>query len=406
MTLIGHLAKRGSLESTSTPLTDSSLLNWMAGPRSDAGVAVTEQRVLGLPAYYRALTVTAGALAALPVKTYKVGTRERIARRTVLDDPNPRQTSIEWRTTTFLHLFAWGNAFSRKVRDGSGLVRQVWPIHPGCVRVETIDPTSENPAGKLFLVTRSNGSEERLTPSEVMHLPYMSMDGVEGVRPMVAFRQSLGLAIAGDDSTARFFGNGSRLSGILHTDAELNEVSAGRLKSRWREMTQGVGNTGEIGVLDNGATFTPVSIPPIDAQLLESRQFQVAEVARIIGTPPHLIGDVSGSTSWGTGIEQQVLGWVKFTLQTPISSSEARWSKELLASTEYAEHSLEGLLRGDSKARAEFYRVMSGISAISPTQIRDLENWEAVDGLDFYTVPKNMTVVNAGDNAAAVTAQP
>jgi len=274
------------------------------------------------------------------------------------------------------------------------------------VRVEIIDPTSENPAGKLFLVTRSNGSEERLTPSEVMHLPYMSMDGVEGVRPMVAFRQSLGLAIAGDDSTARFFGNGSRLSGILTTSASLNDVSAGRLKSRWREMTQGVGNTGEIGVLDNGAEFQQVSVPPIDAQLLESRQFQVAEVARIIGTPPHLIGDVSGSTSWGTGIEQQVLGWVKFTLQTPISSSEARWSKELLASTEYAEHSLEGLLRGDSKARAEFYRVMSGISAISPTQIRDLENWEAVDGLDFYTVPKNMTVVNAGDNAAAVTAQP
>lgn len=406
MTLIGHLAKRGSLESTNTPLTDATLLNWMSGPKSDAGVPVTEQRVLGLPAYYRALTVTAGALAALPVKTYKVGTRERIARRTVLDDPNPRQTSIEWRTTTFLHLFAWGNAFSRKVRDGSGLVRQVWPMHPGCVRVEIIDPTSENPAGKLFLITRSNGTEERLTPLEVMHLPYMSMDGVEGVRPMVAFRQSLGLAIAGDDSTARFFGNGSRLSGILHTDAELNDVSAGRLKSRWREMTQGVGNTGEIGVLDNGASFTPVSIPPIDAQLLESRQFQVAEIARIIGTPPHLIGDVTNSTSWGTGIEQQVLGWVKFTLQTPISSSEARWSKELLASTEYAEHSLEGLLRGDSKARAEFYRVMSGISAISPTQIRDLENWEAVDGLDFYTVPKNMTVVNAGDNAAAVTAQP
>lgn len=406
MTLIGHLAKRGSLESTNTPLTDTTLLNWMSGPKSDAGVAVTEQRVLGLPAYYRALTVTAGALAALPVKTYKVGTRERIARRTVLDDPNPRQTSIEWRTTTFLHLFAWGNAFSRKVRDGSGLVRQVWPIHPGAVRVEIIDPTSENPAGKLFLVTRGNGTEERLTPLEVMHLPYMSMDGVEGVRPMVAFRQSLGLAIAGDDSAAHFFRNGSRPSGILTTSASLNDVSAGRLKSRWREMTQGVGNTGEIGVLDNGATFTPVSIPPDDAQLLESRKFAVSEVARIIGTPPHLIGDVSGSTSWGTGIEQQVLGWVKFTLQTPISSSEARWSKELLASTEYAEHSLEGLLRGDSKARAEFYRVMSGISAMSPAQIRGLENWETVDGLDFYTVPKNMTVVNAGDNAADVTTTP
>ena len=402
MTLLGHIAKRGSLENTDTPLTSTSLLNWMSGAKSSAGVAVTEQRVLGLPAYYRALIVTAGSLASLPVKTYKVGTRERIARRTVLDDPNPRQTSIEWRTTTFLHMFAWGNAFSRKVRDGSGLIRQVWPIHPSAVRIETVDPTPSDPAGKLFLITRRDGSEDRLTSFEVMHLPYVSMDGVEGVRPMVAFRQSLGLAIAGDDATASFFGNGSRLSGILKTSASLEESAASRLKARWRELTSGVAHTGDIGVLDNGAEFQQVSVPPVDAQLLESRKFTIAEIARMVGTPPHVIGDVSGSTSWGTGIEQQVLGWVKFTLQLPIAAAEARWSKELLASTEYAEHSLEGLLRGDSKARAEFYRVMSGISAMSPAQVRDLENWEAVDGLDFYTVPKNMTVVTPGVDPAAV----
>lgn len=207
MTLIGHLAKRGSLESTNTPLTDTSLLNWMSGPKSDSGVSVSEQRVLGSPAYYRALTVTAGALAALPVKTYKVGTRERIARRTVLDDPNP-PSDLDRVADHHLPPPVRGNA-SRKVRTAR-LVRQVWPIHPGCVRVETIDPTSENPAGKLFLVTRSNGTEERSTPLEVMHLPHEHGWG-GGVRPMVAFRQSLGLAIAGDDSTARFFGNGSRL---------------------------------------------------------------------------------------------------------------------------------------------------------------------------------------------------
>ncbi len=394
MTFLSHLAKRGSLESTTTPLTDASLLDWMGGPKSDAGVAVTEQRVLGLPAYYRALTVTAGALAALPCKVYKTGTRERVARRTVLDAPNPRQTAVEWKATTFMHYFAWGNAFSRKVRDGSGLVREVWPMHPAGIRVELVDPSPENPAGKVFLVRHLNGTEERLTSAEVLHLPYMSMDGVEGVRPMVAFRQSLGLAIAADDGTARFYGNGSRIAGILTTDASLDELSARRLKSRWADLTRGVVNTGDVAVLDNGATFSPVAIPPIDAQLLESRQFQVAEIARMVGTPPHLIGDVSGSTSWGTGIEQQVLGWVKFTLQTPISASEARWTNELLPSGEYAEHSLEGLLRGDSKARAEFYRVMSGVSAMSPEQIRDLENFEHVDGLDFFTVPKNMAVVS------------
>lgn len=402
MTFLGAMAQRGSLESTGRPLTDASLLSWMTGPKSAAGVNVSEERVLGLPAYYRALTVTAGALAALPVKTYQVGTRERIRRATVLETPNPRQTSIEWRTTTFLHLFAWGNAFSRKVRDGSGLVRQVWPVHPAGVRVELVNPTEQDPAGKLFIVRHRDGTEERLTSADMLHMPYMSMDGAEGVRPMVAFRQSLGLAIAGDDATASFFGNGSRLSGIIKTDNEMSDAGASRLKARWREMVGGTSRTGDIAVLDRGADFTPVSIPPVDAQLLESRKFAVSDIARIIGTPPHLVGDITNSTSWGTGIEQQVLGWVKFTLQTPISAAEARWTKELLPAGEYAEHSLEGLLRGDSKARAEFYRVLTDLSAISPAEIRDHENLTPVDGLDFYRYPSNMKVIRPGDDSSAL----
>lgn len=414
MTLLRAL--RSSPEDPTVPLSDANLVNWLRGSKSDAGVAVSEQRVLGLPTYYRALTLTAGALGTLPVKVYKKGTREQVARQTVLDRPNPRQTSKEWRITTFLHFIAWGNAFSRKVRDGSGLVREVWTIHPGNVRVEAIDPSGENPAGKLFLISLpKTGQELRLTPRDVLHLPYMSMDGMSGIRPLEVFRQSLGIAIAGDDATARFIANGSRLSGILSVKEQLKEESAAtRLKARWKEATGGVPNSGEIAVLDNGAKFTPVSIPPADAQMLQGRQWSVDEIGRMIGTPPHLVGNVSNSTSWGSGIEQQVLGWLKFTLQTPVSVSEDRWTDELLAPSEYAEHSVEGLLRGDSAARAAFYHSMITDGWGNRAEAREYENREPAPpeaGLDDFIVPSNMTLISvdgsvvplssAGTDAAA-----
>ncbi len=395
MTLLGGMVRR-SVEDPTKPLTDASLLSWFGGAKSDAGVQVSEQRVLGLPTYYRALTLTAGALGTLPVKVYKQGTREKLAQPTVLDKPNPRQTSKEWRITTFLHFIAWGNAFSRKVRDGSGQVREVWPLHPSRVQVREVEPTGPNPAGKLFLVRMPNGEELRRTPYEILHLPYMSMDGLQGIRPLETFRQSLGIAIAGDDATAKFIANGSRLSGILTTDSTLDKdgVAAKRLKARWKELTSGVENTGEIGVLDSGAKFQAVSIPPADAQMLQGRQWSVDEIGRMIGTPPHLVGNVSGSTSWGSGIEQQVLGWLKFTLQTPVSVSEDRWTDELLLPGQYAKHSVEGLLRGDSAARASFYNRMITDGWGSRNEARDLEDREPVDGLDEFIVPSNMTLIS------------
>lgn len=392
MTLLGGLSRR-SLENPNIPLSSTSLAEYLFGSKSGSGVAVTERRVLGLPAYWRAASLTAGTLATLPLKTYKVGSRQKVQRRTVLDAPNPRQTPAEYKLTSFLHAITWGNMVSRKVRDGSGLVREVWPIHPGCVRVEPVEPTAADPAGKLFIVT-VRGQETRLTSRDILHVPMVSADGVVGVRPLEVFRQSLGIAIAGDDATAKFIANGSRLSGILSTDQKLEDSSARKLKARWKELTGGVDNSGEIGVLDGGATFTPVSIPPADAQMLEGRTWSVAEIARMVGTPPHMIGDMTNSTSWGTGLEQQVLGWVKFTLQLFITVTEQRWTSELLGADEYYEHSLEGLLRGDAASRAAFYQRSIQDGWRTRNEVRDLENLEPAEGLDEFIVPSNMTLIS------------
>lgn len=407
MTLLGSISRRGRLESATTPLTNTSLLSWLSGARSDAGVSVTEQRVLGLPAYYRALAITAGAMATLPLHVYKRGTKEFIASPTVLDRPNPRQTGVEFRFTLYAHAIAWGTGWATKVRDGSGQVREIWPLHPTRISHREVEPTEADPAGLVFLVRTAKGEELVRTSRDIFRLPYMSMDGVVGIRPLEIFRQSLGIAIAGDDASARFYANGSRPSGILTTDKQLDEggTAAARLKARWKELTGGVENTGEIGVLDNGATFTPVSIPPVDAQLLESRQWTVGELARMVGTPPHLIGDVDRSTSWGAGIEQQVLGWVKFGLQTWVTGSEQRYDSELLPTPDwYTKHSLEGLLRGDTASRAAFYHASIVDGWRNRNEVRGLEDLEPVDGLDEFIVPSNMTLISVDGQMVPLSA--
>lgn len=400
MTVLGALT-RANLEFPATPLTSTTLAEWLGGAKVDAGVAVNEKTVYGLPAYFRGVVVTAGTLAALPLKVYVDGTRQQVRQKTVIDRPNPRQTPFEYRFTTFANAITWGNGFAFKVRDGADIVRETWPIHPSRVSVHEVDVTPGNPEGKLFEVSFPDGSMGRFTSWDIFHLPYLSLDGVSGVRPIELFRQSLGTAIAGEKTTARLFGNGNMIAGVLATDQPLTSEQANNLKARWKAKVSGPQNAGDVAVLDRGTQFVPVSLPPGDAQLLESRKFSTTEIARMVGVPPHLIMDLEKSTSWGTGIEQQALGWVKFGLQSWVSSWEQRTSWELLPGgwdgPWYAEVSLDGLLRGDSKTRAEFYRIMVGAGLMKPTQVQELENWEPDPTVDFYTVPKNMELIRPGD---------
>lgn len=398
MTLLGALARR-SIENPLVPLTDESLAEWINGGKSLAGVAVSEKRAYGLSAYLRAITLISGTNAALPLKVYRNGTRERVMQPTVLDNPNPSQTPFEFWQTLYAHALGWGNGYARKVRNGADVVTQAWPIHPSMVRPEPVDPTQQNPAGKLFLVRDRKGIEHRWTPWEVMQLPYLSIDGVSGLSALQAARTSLGVAVAAEDTAARFYGQGTRLSGVLQSKKDLKEDQAKRLKSRWREVAMGPQNAGEVAVLDNETEFKQTMVNPADAELLESRKYSVVEIARMFGVPPHMLGEVTGSTSWGTGIEAQTTGFVVFTDRPWLTMFEQRVTRELLpggwsAGTWYSEYALEGLLRGDSKARAEFYRILIEHGILSPNEARAFENLPPVDGLDIYMFPKNMEIVD------------
>lgn len=405
MSVLGALV-RGALHDPAVPLTSTSLLDWLGGGRSEAGVAVTEKRVYGLPAYYRAVATKAGTLACLPHKAFVGKTRRPVVQRTVLDKPNPRQTAFEFWQTTYANAISWGNGYGLKVRDRQWIVREVWPMHPSRVTPRDVETSGENPSGKVFDVIWPDGTVSTLGVDDVFHLPYLSLDGLVGIRPLELFKPSLGIAIAADTSAAKFYANGSRIDGVLTTPNKLDQPKADALKARWKAKMAGPANASEIAVLDNGAKFERVALPPGDAQLLESRKYSRSEIGTMVGVPPHLVGDVERSTSWGTGIEQQVLNWVKFDLAGWMELAEQRATWELLPTDAwYAEISAQALLRGDMKARAEFYRVLVGLGAMKPTDVQVLENMQPDPAVDFYTIPKNMQIVrSAADAAAAASA--
>lgn len=365
---------------------------WAGGPVvAEAGVPVTDTAVMGLTAYLRAISLISSSLAMLPIRVYERGSRTLVAMRTVLDSPSRTQTPFEFWQTMMLHQLSWGNAYALKVRDGVGMVVEVRPIHPSKVTV------SETPDGKRFKV-QGRATVEVLTEADVFHLPFLSPDGMVGLSPLQACRTALGTALAAETSAAAFYRNGTRLSGVVKTDANMTDEQAGRLKRRWRELFTGPSNAGEVAVLDNGAEFQSISLPPEDAQLLQTRAFTVAEIARIFGVPSHMLNDQEKATSWGSGIEAMSIGYVLYTLMPRVKAVEQRITRELLpggwdAGPWEARWDLKGLLRGDAASRVAFYDAMTKLGVMSNVDIAELEDMDPPP-IEVVMVPSNYSAVD------------
>lgn len=391
-----------SLENPSRPLTDASLTEVLGGVTLDAGVAVTPYGALSMPAVWRAVTVVCGVSAALPLHPYDRRTKVQ-ADSELLEDPHPELTPYDVWFMGYAGKALWGNGYLQKIRNGAGQVVELWPVRPHrVVDVERKKPTAGNPGGKVFSIIGDDGRGYERTTHDILHLPHMCVDGVKGMSPISAAAQGIGLALAAKKSAARFYGRGAQMAGVLQTDRRLDEDSAKALKKRWRELNSGIENAGEVGILDSGAKFAPLTMPFKDAQHLESRQFEVYEICRMYGVPPFLMFETQKSTSWGTGLEQQALGFVQFDLHpTWLAPTEQRVTKELLPRAQKASYSVEGLLRGDSQARAQFYRIMREVGAFSANDIRALENRPPVEGGDTYLQPLNMAPLGSENKDAS-----
>lgn len=399
MSLLRNLAeKRSSPNDPSYPLSGMNLskwADWFGGGPTKAGTSISETTAPTIAAVYRSVQVLSGSVAQLPLKTYRNNTREELTTQ-LLDKPHPDLTRFEFWELAMTYLLLWGNFYAERVKNGLGTTGELWPIPASAVTPRRDKPSKANPSGKVFEV-EANNTQYEWTSEKVFHIPGLGFDGLAGKGVVSLARESLGLTKATEEFGAAFFGKGSLMSGILTTDKPGTEDWAAATKARWQKALGGLDHAHEIAVLDNGLKFLPVSIPPDDAQFLETREHQVTEIARWFGLPPHMLFQTEKQTSWGTGIEQQTIGFIQYTLQpTWLRRIESRVTKDLTPNDRYAEFNVEGLLRGDSKARAEFYRAMVEMRAMSPNEVRAKENMQPYDGGDVYENP-NTTSPDAGD---------
>jgi HK97 family phage portal protein len=368
-----------------TSIVDPVLAEWFGvGIRNDAGVSVNEHSSLGLSSFWRANAIVSGTVGTLPMHTYRTlddGSRARVA--SFLDNPGGPEglTPFEWKETVVAHAFVHGNAFLAHVfNQGGGLIGLV-PIHPLAVEVKR-EPDAIG--GRIYNVTLEDGTRRTFTMLDMTHVPSLSMDGLRGLSMIGIARNSLGTSIAGDRAAARHFGNGMLVSGLVTPEEDITQAEATEIMTGLAAL-QGTDNAGDIRVINRRLKFTQWQQAAKDAQFLESRQFQVEEVARWTGVPPHLLMQTEKQTSWGTGVAEQNRGLARFTLLPWTTRLEQRLSR-LLASPRFVEFEYAGLEKPtpEEEIRLLLEQVNGGLLTVN--EARHIRNLPAVPGGDVLRV--------------------
>lgn len=364
-------------------LADGLAIGGQQGPGLAGLPGVNLESAQRLSAVYRSVSILS-TVARLPLQVF-----EKVdgARRQVEDPreayvwrrPNPEMTRSVFWETVISHLALAGNAFVYAAKTQLGEVGEIWPINPQRVRVGR-DPQTR---AKVFTVDGDYAAPylDFAAGGELVHIPNLSVNGLVGVNPIRAARMALQLGMATETYGAQLFAQGSTPGGIITTDQELKDEDAEKLGRRWEKFHRGLGNAHRVAVLDSGGKFQQVSISPEDSQFLDTRRFQVQEIARLFGVPPHLLADSSGSTSWGSGLEEQNRMLVAFTFNSYSSRIEEAITDQLLApANRYARFNYDGLLRGNTLQRYQAYEVAHRSGWLSADEIRAYEDLEPIPG--------------------------
>ena len=374
-----------------------------------SGKTVTERSAMQMTAVYSCVRILAEAVAGLPLHLYRYnadGGKEKAIDHPLYlllhDEPNPEMSSFVFRETLMTHLLLWGNAYAQIIRNGKNQVVALYPLMPNKMSVDR----DEN--GKLYY-TYYRGSDEairdrqyavKLQPSDVLHIPGLGFDGLVGYSPIAMAKNAIGMAIACEEYGAKFFANGAAPGGVLEHPGTIKDPA--RVRESWQHTFGGSGNANKIAVLEEGMKYTPIGISPEQAQFLETRKFQINEIARIFRVPPHMVGDLEKSSF--SNIEQQSLEFVKYTLDPWIVRWEQSIMRSLLLQSEKKEYfvkfNLEGLLRGDYQSRMNGYAIARQNGWMSANDIRELENQDRIpaeEGGALYLINGNMLpMANAG----------
>ena len=368
-----------------------------------SGEMVTANGVLGLTTVWACINLLAGTSAALPLMVYRTDAagartlaKDHDLYRLLHDSPNSLQTALDFWEYQVAALELWGNAYARKIMMGDRVV-SLAPIPPDQVVVRRLGN------GLLEYRWSEDGRSYVETSETVLHIRGFGGNPLGGMSTLSFGARAFGLALAIDNSAGSIFRNGVRPSGVLMMDgyAKSPEQRA-ELEALLVQKFTGAMAAGRPMVLEGGMKWEALTINPEDAQMLQSRAFSVEEICRLFGVPPFMIGHTEKSTSWGTGLEQQTLAFVKFSLARRLERIEQALSKQLLTARDRAEgivieFSLEGLLRGDSAGRASFYQSALTNGWMTINEVRALENMPPVPGGDVPRMQsQNVPITSAG----------
>lgn len=370
------------------------------GRESSAGVTVTEETALEYSAFFGAVNLISSQLATLPLVLHKRiedGGKERFSLKNPLykllhDRPNPEMSSFDWRKVMQAWALTWGKGISEIERDQAGRPVALWPLFPGRVR-----PYRANPRAPLqYLVTNQTGGNTILDQQDVIHIHGLSIDGIDGLHMVQQMRDSLGLGIATERLGAKLYKNGTLPGGVISYPGDPGDLVKKNNRDALAARHEGVDHAHRILALYGGAQYSSIGISPNLAQFLETRQFQVTEVARWFNIPPHKLGDLTRSTN--NNIENQEIDFYNTTMMPWFTAWEQElWYKLVTPSEQniqFFQFMVQALLRGDAAARGEFYAKQSLAGAITPNEIRESENRNKIPGGDVSLVPLNTIPLN------------
>ena len=354
---------------------------------SSSGKNVNERSAMQMTAVYSCVRILSEAVASLPLHVYKYnkeGSTEKAVKHPLYfllhDEPNPEMTSFVFRETLMTHLLLWGNAYAQIIRNGKGEVIALYPLMPNRMLVDRDEHghlyyqynTSKDDAPTM------SGSLVNLKPSDVLHIPGLGFDGLVGYSPIAMAKNAIGMAIACEEYGAKFFANGATPGGILEHPGTVKNPE--RIRESWNNAFGGSSNANKVAVLEEGLRYNPISISPEQAQFLETRKFQINEIARIFRVPPHMVGDLEKSSF--SNIEQMSLEFVKYTLDPWVARWEQAIVRSLFSSEEkkqyFVKFNVDGLLRGDYQSRMNGYAIGVQNGFMSPNDVRSLENMDLI----------------------------
>lgn len=371
-------------------------LSELFGNMTSTEIVVTESNAMQVSAFWACVRIISETIASLPLHTYerradggKVRAPTHPTYAVLHSYGNEEMTAFQVRELLMTSILVYGNAYAEKEYDAAGRLRGLWPI-----RADRVTPFRTPDGPIAYQVILPNGQQVILSRDKMLHITGFGGDGIKGASVLTTAREAIGLSIATEKYGAKFFGNGAKPGGVLEHPMTMSQEAMDRLRNSWNDMHSGLEKSHRIAILEEGMTYKQIGLPPEDSQFLETRKFQIEEIARIFRVPLHLIGSLDRATF--SNIEHQSIDFVVHCIRPWLVRLEQAIMQQLFTQSErdryFVEFNVDGLLRGDLLTRYQAYQIGRQNGWLSADDVRGFENLDPLPGEqgNIYLVPLNM----------------